>query len=83
LHSCLYTAVPTLPSHSEVHLKFRTDLHIDLLGQSAEQNVDNIALYTRVTKGKLGLGLHTVEADGGIENRRSVCNRDFALSCSL
>lgn len=46
LHSCLYTTVPTPPRHSEVHLKFRTDLHIDLPGQSAEQNSDSIALCT-------------------------------------
>ena len=42
---------------------FRTDLHIDLLGQSAEQNCDSIALCTHAwLRVKLERGMHTVQA---------------------
>jgi hypothetical protein len=36
------------PSHSKVHLKFGADLHIDLLGQSAEESTGSTVLYTHV-----------------------------------
>jgi hypothetical protein len=46
--------VPSPAGDSEVHLKFRTDLHIDLLGQSAEQRGDSTRLHTLVRVGGSG-----------------------------
>jgi hypothetical protein len=59
LHISLYRTVCSPPGHCKVHLKFGADLHIDLLGQSAEESSGSAVLHTHGGQGVCNI--HTVK----------------------
>lgn len=61
-HSPVQSCVRS-PRHRKVHLKFRADLHIDLLGQSAER-ITNTTMppYPFSGWGQLAQGVYNAQA---------------------